>query len=259
MLRTLFAALLALVAAPALGALETLAEIEACAQRNRPERSSHQAVTFRTVDRVGADNVSKAEIYWRRFDDGSRALIRFKEPPDLRSSSLLLIENGSRADMFMYLPELGKVRRVSSRSVGGSLFGTDFSYEDFERLQGLSDDIESRKLPDGEVEGRAVYVLETAPARGDESEYERIVSYVDHESCLPLRTEFFEKGDRLRKVLTLPHEQIGREAERWVPRLAVMSDLVDETRTELRVDESEIDVELPRKFFSERALVSSGR
>ena len=53
---------------------------------------------------------------------------------------VLLLEKKDRMpDQFMYLPELRKVRRVTKRSVAGSMFGTDFSYEDFERFQARMD------------------------------------------------------------------------------------------------------------------------
>lgn len=231
-------------------------EITECVKANQPQLSAEQSVTMRTVDRTGSARVSSATIYWQKFGESSKALIRFSAPEDLRGSALLMLQKGERADMFMYLPELQKVRRVTKRSVSGSMFGTDFSYEDFERFQGLAVDAETRRLPDGEVEGRKVFVLEGRPSRGEESAYERIVSFVDQEHCIPIHTELYEKGERLRKVMVMPSEKITKEAESWVPQLVLVKDLVNETQTELLVDEIELEKKLPRKLFSERELVS---
>jgi hypothetical protein len=235
---------------------EGVDEIADCVKENRPRLSAEQAVTLRTLDRAGSARISSATIYWQRSGENSKALIRFSAPPDLRGSALLLIQKGERADMFMYLPELRRVRRVTKRSVTGSMFGTDFSYEDFERFQGFAEDGETRRLPDQEIEGRKVFVVEGRPSRGEESAYERIVSFVDQERCVPIHTELYEKGERLRKVVAMPWEKITREAESWVPRLVVVKDLVGKTRTELLVDEIELDKKLPRKLFSESALES---
>jgi hypothetical protein len=235
---------------------EDVDEIADCVKANQPRLSAEQTVTLRTVDRTGAARASNATIYWQKFGEDSKALIRFSAPEDLRGSALLLLQKGERADMFMYLPELRKVRRVTKRSVTGSMFGTDFSYEDFERFQGLGEDGEAQRLPDGEVEGRKVFVLEGRPSRGEESAYERVVSFVDQERCIPIRTELYEKGERLRKVMVMPSEEITKEAESWVPRRVLVKDLVNETQTELLVDEIELDKQLPRKLFSERELES---
>ncbi len=110
--------------------------------------------------------------------------------------------------------------------------------------------------PTVEVEGRKVFVLEGRPSRGEESAYERIVSFVDQERCIPIQTELYEKGERLRKVMVMPAEKITKEAESWVPRLVLVKDLVNKTQTELLVDEIELDKKLPRKLFSESELVS---
>jgi len=231
-------------------------EIADCVKANRPRLSVEQTVTMRTVDRAGSARVSNATIYWQKFGENSRALIRFSAPEDLRGSALLLIQKGERADLFMYLPELRKVRRVTKRSVAGSMFGTDFSYEDFERFQGLGMDSQLHRLPDVEIEGRKVFVLEGRPSRGETSAYERIVSFVDQERCLPIHTDFYEEGGRLRKVMLMPSEKITREAESWVPRLVLVKDLVNKTRTELLVDQVELDKKLPRKIFSASELES---
>jgi len=238
---------------------EDLDEITDCVKANRPRLSAEQTVTMRTLDRTGSARVFNAAIYWQKFGDDSKALIRVSAPEDLRGSALLLIQKGERADMFMYLPELRRVRRVTKHSVSGSMFGTDFSYEDFERLQGFATDGQAKRLPDQEVEGRKVFVVEGRPARGAESAYERIVSFVDQESCIPIHTELYEEGERLRKVIVMPSEKVTREAESWVPRLVLVKDLVSKTQTELLVDQIALDKKLPRKLFSETALESGSR
>jgi hypothetical protein len=103
-------------------------EIADCVKANQPQLSAEQTVTMRTVDRTGSARVSNATIYWQKFGEDSKVLIRFSAPEDLRGSALLMLQKGERADMFMYLPELRKVRRLTKRSVSGSMFGTDFSY-----------------------------------------------------------------------------------------------------------------------------------
>jgi outer membrane lipoprotein-sorting protein len=234
-------------------------EVRDCLEANLPERSSQQSVTFVAYDRTGSSTVSKAEILWRKFDEGSRAVLRFSEPADLRGSALLLIEKDDSADMFMYLPELRKVRRVNKRSVSGSVLGTDFSYEDFERLQGMASDTELERREDDDLDGRPVFVVEARPARGDDSEYEKVVSYVDRETCVPLRTEMYEKQERLSKVLVTSRDRIEHHASSWVPRWVRMDDLVDGTYTELTIDSIELEKEIPEAAFSERALQRAGR
>ncbi len=96
-------------------AVDRLAEVSACIERNIPRVSSEQVVEFIAVDRIGGERVSRAKIIAKRFDDGLRRLrMRFSKPTDMRGSALLMIETESGAnDMFLYSPELRKVKRVS--------------------------------------------------------------------------------------------------------------------------------------------------
>jgi len=237
-------------AAPA-GGVE---EVRACMEENAPETSAAQWIRFEAVDRGGSSTVSEAELYWKRFgEDESRALARFASPPDVRGSALLLVQGGDQSDMFMYLPELKRVRRVTGRTLQGSMFGTDLSYEDFERLQGMVDDHSSTRLPDAEVDGRPVSVLQAEPGRGADSQYSRVVSFVDRETCLPLRTELYE-GDELSKVATTSREDMRKEASGWVPTRIRMEDRVDGTHTVVEVTAIETEVELRDRLFSQMEL-----
>ena len=69
----------------------------------------------------------------------SKVVLKVLEPPDLRDTGVLFIEKkDDPADMFIYLPDLEKVRRVTTRMLSGSLFGSDFTYEDFQQIQGMA-------------------------------------------------------------------------------------------------------------------------
>ena len=235
---------------------ETVEEIDACIRANRPEQTSVATLTFRAMDRVGSVTEKSGTLTWKNFDNGlSRVVLRFHYPNDLRGSAVLLIEKKEKLpDMFMCLPALQKVRRVTTRMVSSSMFGTDFSYEDFQRLQGYSQSLTSRRLEDAVVAGRPVYVVERTLAADSGSAYERIVDYVDRETCVPLKTESHESGGRLRKALSADPAKIERIEGLWVSRSNVMRDLLDETETSLDVEKIEINERVSRKVFTSTDL-----
>ena len=130
----LFAGAFAIEAASAAPTL-SLEEVIACMERNEPPETSIQTIEMRTRDRVGSERSIRAKIYGKRFEEGLRKLLmRFYEPEDLRGTGMLILEQKTRNDIFLYMPELGRTRRVSASSAAGSLFGTDLSYEDFVRI-----------------------------------------------------------------------------------------------------------------------------
>lgn len=234
----------------------TLEEIEVCMRENSPRKSMIQDATITTVDDTGANRVQEAKFYWKRDEDRlSRIFMLVESPLDLRGAAFLMIERRDRPDdMWMYLPEIRKVRRISSRTVSGSLFGTDFSYEDIQHLQpGFKDGVGAR-LPDSEIGGRGVHVVQTEPDPEMGSGYSRIVSYLDGQYCVPLKIEFYEESNGLRKVLTVDPTKVTREANTWIPRDLVLRDLDRETESHFVATDVEIDVEIPDRRFTQTQL-----
>ena len=249
-----------LAVGPPAAALEpgaSAAEIRRCVDSNLPLESSVQTVVFRAHDRMGAITEAKATLYWRKFEDGlSRVLIRFFSPADLRGASVLLLERGKdERDMFMYLPALEKVKRITSHMVSGSMFGTDFSYEDFERFIDYAGKAAVARLDDAVIDGEKVFVLESRPVGEEASGYKRIVEYIDSKTCVRLKTELFEAGDKLRKVMSSDRSAIRREKDLWYAPSLLLRDLRDETQTELAIEKLEIGVEVPKKLFSQAELM----
>lgn len=243
------------------GATRSLEEIEECVRNNLPRTSSVQTVALRSTNRVGDVNESIATIHWMSFDDDlSKVLLRFTRPLEMRGAGLLLLEKKGRSpDTFLYLPEIGQVRRVSSSAAASSLFGTDFSYEDFNRLVGMSGEAAKELGDDTEIEGRGAHTITARPTPESGSAYERIVMAVDTETCVVLQTQSYEPGDQLRKVLLTDPAEIKQIGSLWVPHRLTMRDVRDETKTDVVVEEIEVEAKIHRKMFSARELEAGAR
>jgi len=257
-LRSIWSPLFALVLAASAGAEapKTAAEIQACIEANLPKSSSVQAIALRAKDRVGAVTESKASIYWKKSEDGmSRMLIEFSLPEDLRGASVLMLERkAGERDMFMYLPELRSVKRITSRMVTGSMFGTDFSYEDFEMIEDYAAKAQSTRAADALVDGQPAWVLESRPAAGEIGGYSRILVYIDPATCVRIQTDLFEANDRLRKVASSDRKTLTQVSGLWYAPRLTLRDLVKQTETELAIDKIEVGVEIPAKLFSQSNL-----
>jgi hypothetical protein len=254
--------LVALLGLPGLAYGGTSArDVEACVARNLPDESGALDFAVRVRDREGGSTRSAARLLWRRPEGGlSRIVLRITEPEKTRGTSVLLVERADAdPEIFVRLPELEGVKRVSKGRLRGSLFGTDFSYEDFERLQGLAPRTVIELQEDFRVDGRAVWVLEARPDPDARSEYSRVISYVDQEYCLPLRMEFVDRHGKLRKLLSTDAAEIRAEGSRFVPAGFLMRDLRDRTETEVSLRRVEMDPGLSEQQFTEQALLRDAR
>ncbi len=223
--------------------------VKDCLERNLPETTSAQVIELRTRDRSGFEQVLQSNVYLKRYADGhSRVLMSFEEPVDVRGARFLIIQQQPQNDMYIYMPGLFKVRKITSKKISGSVLGTDFSYEDFERLYGILSDLKAEQYPDDVLNGRPVHVLNFYPAAT--SEYVKIANYIDKETCVPLKIDLFESGYQLRKTLTVNPGKIKQAGKIRVPGELLMRDLRDETETRLIVQNIQTGVILDDSLFT---------
>jgi len=254
--RTGFAGIaVACLASASAGAIETAEEIQACVRKNVEAKSSIQTVVLDAKDRVGAINRLDAKIYYKKDDQGAlRVLLEIEAPEDLREAAILLVERGESQDIFMYVPELRRTRRLQGRMVTDTMFGTDFFYEDFRRMQAVGSDLPGERRADAEIQGRPVWVVASQMPESAESIYQRLVAYIDQATCVPLKVEFFQKGDSPRKVLEADPAQVAEEKGRRVAKKLVLRDLQAGTETAITISDVQVDVEIPEKVFQKRTL-----
>ena len=247
MYKILFTSLLLLLTTPA-GAMDLPEVVKTCLAKNLPESTSAQTIELRARDRGGYESIMQADVYWKRFVDGeAKVLMYMHEPSDVRGARFLIIQNEPQNDMYIYMPGLFKVRKITSSNISNSMLGTDFSYEDFERLQGVMTEMKAEQQPDEVLDGRPVYVINSYP--GDNSGYDKIVSYIDTETCVTLKTELLEKGGQLRKRLTVNPESIRQTGGIHVPMEVVIVDLRDKTKTTMVIDEINVGMTLDNDLF----------
>lgn len=234
----------------------TLAEIEACAGESLPESAGILSFAVDAVDRSGAVTSSRAELRWRKDPEARvQVLLRVSEPARTAGTALLILDRAAdQPELYVRLPELERVRRIRSRRLRGPVLGTDFSYEDLERLREPLEKAALELVGIADVEGRPAWLLEAVPHADEDSEYSRVLTWVEQEHCLPIRIDLFEGDDRLRKRLEAPVSELRPVGSGMLPHRFVMHDLRRESRTVVRVERVELVSDLPAEQFTKQAL-----
>ncbi|HTO54197.1 MAG TPA: outer membrane lipoprotein-sorting protein [Myxococcota bacterium] len=231
-------------------ASDPIAAVRDCLKRNVPKKSSSQTVHFTSYDRIGGSREFRGRIMGKTMGDGTRrAKLCISQPNEMRGSEVLSIEvKGEPPQNFLYTSEFRKAKRVSGDGAGGSLFGTDFTYEDLQRFMQLNRPESSERLPDGELDGRAVFIVQNKPSDPTASSYSKVLSYIDKETCVVLKSESYE-SDRLRKVLSAKPEGMYFENGVHAPTEVEMKDVRDQTRTLVAIEDFDVDGTLDDRSF----------
>lgn len=208
-----------------------------------------------------AQRRARAASKWIR--DRLHALVRFESPPSLRDVALLSVENhGHPDDHFLYLPSLGKARRITMAQRADAFLGTDFAYEDLERRRVA--DYELSGVEVGRSGSEPVHVVNGRP-RFD-ADYAGIQFLLAVSDGALLETRYFrEETPAPFKVIESPRAAMRTHGSCTVPTYLVARNPGRGTRTELRVLELEMNPSLEDELFTvtalerKRKIMSAGR
>lgn len=214
-----------------------------------PAPATTIATLTMTIKAASGHSLSRSMQIWTA-DEGRSQLIKFLEPADVRGSGFLSVEKASgETETLIYLPALGRVRRVAGAQKQDAFFGSDFSYQEISSLSGgFADDFDSKLL---EVLPGPVYVIEGTAKPGSESAYDRIVFSVPEATLVPQQVEFYRGGVKV-KVLTISAtETVGPYT---LPTVITMQTVAAGSSTVIEQSGYEVDKEIPADVFTERFL-----
>jgi hypothetical protein len=188
---------------------------------------------------------------------GDRLLIRFTYPNDIRGTGFLVWEHPSADDeRFLYLPSLGRVRRIAGSETQESFVGSDFTYEDIggrefdEYTYAILEENASWMPPSGGT-ARPAWRLESR--RKDASaEFPRVVSLVLKDSFVVVQADIFNRRNEKQKTYTV--RRLEQVEGVWTAMDAEMTNAIEKSRTELLVERVDYNVGLKESDFTRREL-----
>lgn len=229
-------------------------------------KDSRATVQLTLYDRHGRARERMLTLLTRRGtgasgDAGDKALTRFTYPDDIKGTGFLVWEHQDAEDeRFLYLPSLGRVRRIAGGEAQESFVGTDFSYEDIggrefdDYTYTLIDENASWRAPDGQV--YPAYRLESR--RKDKSaRYPLVVSLITRDTFVVVGADVFNRRNEQEKTYAV--KRLEKVQNVWTTLEAEMVNRLDRTRTTLAIGRIDYNVGLKDAEFSRRALEAGAK
>ena len=153
--------------------------------RDRRGRQSVREVRFKVLEVPG---------------DGDKSLFVFDQPRDVQGTALLIHAHiNTQDDQWLYLPALGRVRRISGSTRSGSFMGSEFSYEDMSAPE--VEEFTYKYLRDEPCGELTCTVTEQFPL-DENSGYSRKVVWQDVGELRTWKVELYDRRDVHLKTLT---------------------------------------------------------
>lgn len=244
-----------------------------------------QALTPDTVARVVQDRDtgrdSRAEMRMRLYDRqgrvrertmvlqtlrgtggrGDKILVRFLSPSDIKGTALLVWEHPEGDDeRFLYLPALGRVRRIAGEEKQQSFAGSDLSYEDIggrdinDYTYSFADQNAVWSAPDGSK--LPAWALESR-AKDRNADIPRSVSLILKDRYVIAHADIYNPRNERAKVFDV--RKLERVDGIWTVLDLVVANDALKTRTELTTTSIRYNVGLTDDDFTRRKLEEGAR
>ena len=188
-----FRLLMVVLALASLGAMEVttqtpLAKLLECMQDNRPQSLKISQLRLEGIDN-GSERIIEARYYSRRDRHGFHAMLLLTAPEDLAGTRYLLKESDPDDHLFVYLPALDKVKKLSGVGGDSGIAGTSLKVSDLRLVAQAMNASAIAREGSTFIAGRKAELLRFSPAIAD-SPFRRARVAVDQKTCVILKAEF---------------------------------------------------------------------
>ena len=194
--------------------------------------------------------------YSKDGPNGGRTVIVFQQPRNVAGTRFLTMDTASGGtDQWIFLPELGKVRRIAASDSGGSFMGTDFSYDDISAMDRDASMDNHRLLREETFNGNLCYVIESIP-KDSSFQYSKTVSWIDKAKLLSYKVELYNRRGDMVKIMEM--SDFKDVDARLTPMQTKVSTVGAGTSTTIFMEIMKYDAPIPEAVFT-TAYLETGR
>ncbi len=178
-----------------------------------------------------------------------KAYMEFTSPSRDKGTRFLKLGD----EFWMYLPNVGKAVKIAGHAMRGSLMGSDFSYEDAVSNEELAESYDAVLEGEEKLDDVNCYVLKLSLKEGAEGSYYTQKLWVDKQSFIPIKAEYFSKSGRLMKdVQILEFKRVS--GRNYPTRIRMENKLRKNTWSEFVITDVQIGVSIPANVFTKGYL-----
>jgi hypothetical protein len=206
----------------------------------------HMSIT----EKNGTSRSRTIAMTTKTFQEGQeKRIIKFLEPPDVKGTAMLIIDNKNTADdMWIYLPALKKTRRIVSSEKGKSFMSSEFSNADMSSPN-LAD-FTNRHLEGSGLNN--LWIIESTPIDNylaDQYGYSKKISFISSDRCQVRKMEFYNFDNELFKVIEINGIYPLQEGKFIVKNMAA-NNLLTGRRSEIDISDISVGIRIDDSVFS---------
>ncbi|MGP1454644.1 MAG: outer membrane lipoprotein-sorting protein [Treponema sp.] len=217
------------------------------------EKAATDSFTMRMtlVNAGGKKRVREVRVYSKDYGSEKKTVMVFLLPADVKGVGYLSFsydDESKSDDRWLYMPALKKAKRISGSSSQDYFMGTDFTYDDISGHK--IDDYTYTLLGEEPVDGKNCWKIESVPV--NKSMYSKYVSWIDKESLVQVKAEFYDEQGTVLKALTV--SSIEKRDGFWTAGKMEMNNLQKKHTTVIETLKRELNKSIPDSYFRVNSL-----
>lgn len=220
---------------------------------DKREKAATDSFTMRMTltNSSGKQRVREVTAYSKDYGSEEKTVMVFLLPADVKGVGYLSFsyDDASKSDdRWLYMPALKKAKRISGSSSQDYFMGTEFTYDDMGDRK--VDDYKHSLLGEEKIDSKDCWKIESVPVK--KSMYSKYISWIDKESLLNLKAEFYDEQGSILKVLTV--SGIEKKEGFWTANKMEMNNLQKKRSTIIEILKHEFNKEIPDSYFRVNSL-----
>jgi hypothetical protein len=169
-------------------------------------------MTMVLIDRRNNQRLRSLQTVRIKQDDTTKSLMFFTDPADVRGTGLLMFDYDlaeQTDDQWIFLPALGKAKRIANADTTVSFMGSDFTYADMTKRN--LENWTFTLIKEDTVNDQPVWIIEALPANDEVIErtgYVRSITYIRQDSFQVIRGINYSPKDGEVKLMNVSESKL---------------------------------------------------
>ena len=168
-------------------------------------KAMEMTLTLKIYDAKGRERIRQISNASKKFGEINKTIMKFTAPADVKGTAILIYDNKNKDDdMWIYMPALHKTRRIVSGEKGKSFMSSEFTNADMSKPN--MNDFDYKILSSETYNGHSCWKIETSCKDEDiedENGYSRRIAWIEKETYLCHKIEFYDLSGDLHKIQTI--------------------------------------------------------
>jgi outer membrane lipoprotein-sorting protein len=213
--------------------------------------TAQYTLTMTLISGRGAPRVREVAYYYKDYGDTEKILMVFKSPRDVAGTGYLSFsyDDDRDDDIWLYLPAMKRIRRISGSGKNDDFMGTDFTYEDM-GSRNLNKDTFTLQGEE-RIDGEPCWVVEARP-KDSRDPYGRRLIRVRRDSYIINAVDYYDRQNRLLKELRV--SGIRQIDGIWTALKMEMTNVRNKHSTVIEMGDIRFNVPLDESLFEVSSL-----